>query len=59
MQIKLSIFEWYSNGGAYTQYHLEKMDELTILDETNTMVRPFYNPDDKDFKRIIFRVKVI
>ena len=46
-------------GDRWRVYHLEKMDELTILDETNTMVRPFYNPDDKDFKRIIFRVKVI
>jgi hypothetical protein len=46
-------------GDRWGVYHLEKMDELIILDETNTMVRPFYIPDDKDFKRIIFRVKVI
>jgi hypothetical protein len=46
-------------GDRWRVYHLEKMDELIILDETNTMIRPFYNPDDKDFKRINFRVQVI
>ncbi len=44
-------------GDRWRVYHLEKMSELVILDETNRLVRPFYNPDDKDFKRIKFRVK--
>jgi hypothetical protein len=46
-------------GDRWRIYHLKKMSELIILDETNKMVRPFYNPDDKDFKRINFRVQVI
>jgi hypothetical protein len=39
-------------------YHLKKIVELEILEETNKMVRPLYNPDDKDFKRINFRVAI-
>jgi hypothetical protein len=39
-------------------YELNKMIEIEILSETNKIVRPLYNPDDKDFKRINFRVNV-
>ena len=46
-------------GDRWRVYHLEKMAELKILDETNKMVRPLYDPNDKDFKRINFRVQVI
>ena len=45
-------------GDRWRVYHLEKMVELIILDEKNTKVRPFYNLDDKEFKRINFRVNV-
>ena len=45
-------------GDRWRVYHLEKMVELIILDEKNTKVRPFYNQDDKEFKRINFRVNV-
>ena len=34
------------------------MIEIEILTEMNKIVRPFYHPDDKDFKRINFRVNV-
>ncbi|MCX8482327.1 MAG: WYL domain-containing protein [Crocinitomicaceae bacterium] len=46
-------------GDRWRVYHLEKMSDLTILDETNKMFRPLYNPNDKYFKRINFRVQVI
>jgi hypothetical protein len=46
-------------GDRWRVYHLEKIAEFIVLDETNKMVRPFYNQDDKDFKRINFRVQVI
>jgi hypothetical protein len=44
-------------GDRWRKYELEKMTELVILELTNKMIRPLYNPDDKDFKRINFRVK--
>ena len=45
-------------GDRWRIYELNKMIEIEILTETNKIVRPFYNPDDKDFKRINFRVNV-
>jgi len=66
---KFAIRGWfncgYSNrpidkiqGDRWRIYELNKMIEIEILSETNKIVRPFYNPDDKDFKRINFRVNV-
>jgi hypothetical protein len=48
-----------SQGERWRIYHIEQMVELIILDETNKMVRPLYDPNDKDFKRINFHVQVI
>jgi len=45
-------------GDRWRIYELNKMMKLDILSETNKIVRPLYNPDDKDFKRINFRVNV-
>ena len=45
-------------GDRWRVYHLKKIVELAILEDTNKLVRPFYHPDDKDFKRINFRVEI-
>jgi hypothetical protein len=47
-----------TQGDRWRIYELDKMIEIEILSETNKIVRPFYHPDDKDFKRLIFRVNV-
>jgi predicted DNA-binding transcriptional regulator YafY len=43
-------------GDRWKLYHIDKIVELKILDEKDFTIRPFYNPDDKDFKRINFRI---
>lgn len=45
-------------GDRWRKYELKKMTELVILELTNKMIRPLYNPNDKDFKRINFRVEI-
>jgi hypothetical protein len=45
-------------GDRWRKYELKKIMELDILTSTNNKVRPLYNPNDKDFKRITFRVEV-
>jgi len=45
-------------GDRWRKYELKKMMELVILELSNKMIRPSYNPDDKDFKRINFRVNI-
>jgi hypothetical protein len=45
-------------GDRWREYEIIKMLDLVILDETNKTIRPFYNPNDKDFKRTIFRVGI-
>jgi len=45
-------------GDRWRKYELKKIMELVILTKTNNKIRPLYNPNDKDFKRIIFRVEI-
>ncbi|MBX7205983.1 MAG: hypothetical protein K1X81_11220 [Bacteroidia bacterium] len=45
-------------GDRWRKYELKKIMELNILTATNNKVRPLYNPNDKDFKRILFRVEI-
>lgn len=45
-------------GDRWRKYEIKKMFELVILNETNKTIRPLYNPNDKDFKRISFRVEI-
>ena len=47
-----------SLGDRWRIYDLDKMIQIEILDETNKIIRPLYNPDDQNFKRINFRVNV-
>lgn len=47
-----------SLGDRWRIYDLDKMIQIEILDETNKIIRPLYNPDDQKFKRINFRVNV-
>jgi hypothetical protein len=44
-------------GDRWRKYEIEKMTELEILELTNKLIRPLYSPNDKDFKRINFRVE--
>jgi hypothetical protein len=45
-------------GDRWRKYELKKIMELVILTKTNNKIRPLYNPNDKYFKRIIFRVEI-
>jgi hypothetical protein len=45
-------------GDRWRIYELNKMIKIETLIETKKTLRPLYNPNDKDFKRINFRVKV-
>jgi hypothetical protein len=45
-------------GDRWRKYELKKIIELTILKERNKTIRPLYNPNDKDFKRINYRIDV-
>jgi hypothetical protein len=45
-------------GERWRIYELDKMTECETLIETKKNIRPLYNPDDKKFKRINFRVKL-
>ena len=45
-------------GDRWRIYELDKMIEIEILTDMNKIIRPFYIPDDKDFKRINYRVNV-
>jgi hypothetical protein len=45
-------------GDRWRIYELDKMIQIEILDETNKITRPLYNPNDPNFKRINFRVNV-
>ena len=45
-------------GDRWRKYEIKKMMGLVILDETNKIVRLLYDPNDKDFKRINFRVEI-
>ncbi|MFY8109898.1 MAG: hypothetical protein ACOVO9_12925 [Bacteroidia bacterium] len=42
----------------WRKYELQKIMELTILNERYKIIRPLYNPNDKDFKRINYRIDV-
>jgi hypothetical protein len=44
-------------GDRWRIYELNKMIKIETLIETKKTLRPLYNPNDKDFKRINFRVK--
>ena len=66
---KFALRAWFTSGQSnrpidkiqgdrWRIYELDKIIEIQILSETNKIVRPFYHPDDKDFKRINFRVNV-
>jgi hypothetical protein len=43
-------------GDGWRIYHLQKIEKLEILVETNLKIRPFYDKYDKNFKRINFHV---
>jgi len=45
-------------GDRWRLYEFNKICDLTILDEKEKQIRPFYNLNDKKFKRINFRVKM-
>ena len=45
-------------GDRWRIYELNKMIEIEILTEMNKIIRPFYIPNDNDFKRINYRVNV-
>ena len=45
-------------GDRWRKYELKKIMELVILTKTNNKIRPLYDPNDKDFKRINFRVEI-
>lgn len=45
-------------GDRWRKYELKRIMELTILNERYKIIRPLYNPNDKDFKRINYRIDV-
>ena len=45
-------------GDRWRKYELNKIMDLKILDERYKIIRPLYNPYDKDFKRINYRIDV-
>lgn len=45
-------------GDRWRKYEFTKIMELTILKVRFKTIRPLYNPNDKDFKRINYRIDV-
>ncbi len=45
-------------GDRWRKYEFKKITELTILKERFKTIRQLYNPDDKDFKRINYRIDI-
>ena len=66
---KFALITWFASGFSnrpidkkqgdrWRIYELDKMIEIEKLTDMNKIIRPFYIPDDKDFKRINYRVNV-
>ena len=45
-------------GDRWRKYELKRIMDITILNETYKIVRPLYNPNDQEFKRINYRINV-
>lgn len=45
-------------GDRWRNYELDKMSDLIIVNQRFLKMRPFYNPNDKSFKRINLRMEI-